>query len=190
MTKKLFSILFIISSFYSIASGHAHIFIDYKIHACINENGLEGFFVNWTFDRMFTSFIQKEFDKDKDGVLNPQEQQSIFTNAFQKLKADNYFAVIKINGEEQPIPEPNKFSARFIKDKEVVAYSFFIPLANPATTQEKEVQIYFFDPVIYIAFTIMPADITLKNNSAKINAKLLMQQVKHTNRPTLYFKEG
>ncbi len=170
--------------------GHAHVFIDYKVHACINESGLEGVYVNWTFDRMYTQFIKKEFDTNKDNELNKEEQAAIFKKFNSDYAKTDYFTVIKVDGKNYSIPKPTNFSARMIKDKGMVAYTFFLPLKLNAPKKKMDVQVYFFDPVIYVAFTIMPKDITIQNKSKNIEASISLKKEKYVNCPTILMKAG
>ncbi len=182
--KSLVVLLFIVQVCFS----HAHVFIDYKVHACVNENGLEGVYVNWTFDRMFTQFIQKEFDLNKDNKLSKEEQVAIFKKFNSDYGKTDYFTVIKVDGKNYSIPKPTNFSARLLKDKGMVAYTFFLPLKLKATNKKTDVQLYFFDPVIYVAFTVMPKDVTIQNKSKSIEASISLKKIKYTNCPTISMK--
>ncbi len=182
--KILLPALFIVKICFS----HAHVFIDYKVHACITESGLEGVYVNWTFDRMFTQFIQKEFDKNEDNKLSKDEQVAIFNKFNSDYAKTDYFAVIKVDKKNYSIPKPTNFSARIIQDKGMVAYTFFLPLKLNATKKKTDVQVYFFDPVIYVAFTIMPKDVTIQNKSKTIEASISLKPVKYVNCPTISMK--
>ncbi len=172
----------------SLGFGHAHIFIDYKVHACVDANGLDGVFVNWTFDRMFTQFIQKEFDKNNDQKLNKEEQKAIYQKFCADYEKNEFFTVIKVNGKKYSVPKPIKFSARIMKEHETVAYTFFLPLKLKATKKKTDVQVYFFDPVIYVAFTVMPKDVSIQNKAQNIQASIRLKKVKYTNCPTISIK--
>ena len=179
----LFLIIFAGGSF-----GHAHVFVDYKVHACINETGLEGVFVNWTFDQMYAQFIQKEFDTNNDKKLSKDEQTAIYKKFITDMGKVNYFTVIKVDGKNYSVPKPTNFSARILGDKRVVAYSFFLPLKLKATDKNTDIQVYFFDPVIYVAFTVMPKDVTIQNKSNAIEAKIGLKKIQYTNCPIISMK--
>ena len=182
---KSFFLLFLIVN---VCFDHAHVFIDYKVHACVTEKGLEGVYVNWTFDRMFTQFIQKEFDKNNDKKLSKEEQLAVFKKFNGDYAKVDYFAVIKVDGKNYSVPKPKNFSARLINDKDVVAYTFYLPLKLDATKKETDVQVYFFDPVIYVAFTVMAKDVSIQNKSKVVEAKISLKKVKYTNCPTISMK--
>ena len=187
-SPKLTKILFFIHCIVLICFGHAHVFIDYKVHACINESGLEGIYVNWTFDQMYTQFIKKEFDKNKDEKLSKDEQVAVFKKFNKDYAKVDYFTVIKVDGKSYSIPKPTNFSARLIKDKGVVAYTFYLPLKLNAAKKKMDVQVYFFDPVIYVAFTVMPKDVSIQNKTKTIEASINLKKVKYTNCPTISMK--
>ncbi len=187
-SSKLIKALFLLYCAVHICFGHAHVFIDYKVHACITENGLEGVYVNWTFDRMYTQFIKKEFDKNKDNKLSKEEQAAVFKKFNKDYGKIDYFAVIKVNGKNYSVPKPKNFSARLVNDKGVVAYTFYLPLKLDATKKETDVQVYFFDPVIYVAFTVMAKDVSIQNKSKAVEATISLKKVKYTNCPTISMK--
>ena len=187
-SSKLTKILFVTLCIVHICFGHAHVFIDYKVHACINEKGLEGVYVNWTFDQMYTQFIQKEFDKDKDGKLSKVEQVAVFKKFNSDYAKIDYFGVIKVDGKNYSVPKPTNFSARMINDKGVVAYTFYLPLKLNATEKKMDIQVYFFDPVIYVAFTVMAKDISIQNKSKAIEAVINLKKLKYANCPVISMK--
>ncbi len=188
MQKRIYRTFIALFFLIEFCFGHAHIFIDYKVHACINEKGLEGVYINWTFDRMFTQFIQKEFDTDSDNKLSKSEQTAIFKKFNSDYTKNDYFTVIKVDGKNYSIPKPTNFSARIEKEKGVVSYTFYLPLKLEAPLKDMDVQVYFFDPVIYVAFTIMPKDITIQNKSKIVDASIKLKQIKFTNCPTISLK--
>ncbi len=166
MKQKMYKILILLLFLHFSAWGHAHIFIDYKLHAIATAEGLQGIYVNWTFDRMFASFIKKEFDIDKNGKLSKEEQQEIYKKSFLEWKKDDYFGVIKLNNKKVVFPTTQKFSARLAKQGDVVEYTFYIPLNIKAGDTKTRCSFHFIDPVIYVDFSSSEKDITV-NNKAK-----------------------
>jgi len=188
VARMFYSSVLLLYVFAQTIFGHAHIFIDYKVHACINDEGLDGVFVNWTFDAMFTQFVQKEFDKDNDKKLNKDEQAAIFNKFTNDHKKVDYFAVIKVDGKNYSVPAPANFSARILPENNLVSYTFFLPLKLKASGKPMEVQVYFFDAVIYVSFTIMPKDVSIQNKSKNIDASISLEKGKFSNIPTISLK--
>ena len=181
----LLTTLFLVNICYS----HAHIFIDYKVHACVGDSGLDGVFVNWTFDRMYTQFLQEEYDINNNGKLDKSEQKNIFLNSFKECKRTHYFAVIEVDGKNYSIPEPTNFSTRISKDEECISYTFYLPLKIKAEKKKKNIEIYFFDPVIYVSFTVMKEDISIENKSKNIEADISLKQVEYANHAKIAIKQ-
>jgi ABC-type uncharacterized transport system substrate-binding protein len=155
----------------------------------VDDQGLRGVFVNWTFDQMFSAFIKKEYDLDKNNELSRSEQTALYNTAFRDLAKNNYFAVISADGKPVPIPQPEQFSARLVKETDMASYSFFLPIVLPAEKTMRSCELAFFDPVIYVAFTITEKDMGMQNRSRDIDASLVMNTVKHMKRPMISFKK-
>ena len=165
---------------------HAHVFIDYKVHAVFDEDGLEGVFINWSFDRMFSAFIKNEFDTDNTNELNEEQQRKVKEGAFHNLRGDLYFANILVNGEEVAIPDPEQFTARL--DNNVAEYTFFFPLSLEATSETQEVEIYFYDPVIFVAYTLHDRGLSIQNKAEdQIEASMERKQRRYISRAIINF---
>ncbi len=149
---------------YSGAFAHAHIFVDYKLHALVNDSLFEGFFVNWSFDPMFSASIKEEYDSDANGTLSKAEQLEVYKHSFRDWKRGDYFGFLRLNGESHPFPIATKFSARFL-DGNRIAFSFFVPLNLPLSEAPQELGVTFMDEVFYVDFGIEAKDITTKNRA-------------------------
>jgi ABC-type uncharacterized transport system substrate-binding protein len=171
------------------AHGHAHVFIDYTLHARFTDSSLAGVEVVWTFDRMFAAFIRKEFDRDKDGAFSADEQELIRSGAFGNLAKNSYFAVLSLDGKKLPVPAPQEFTATLDEKAGVVSYGFFLPLNVKAEHTKHELTAYFYDPVIYVAFTVFQKGVGVSAASEHINADVKLRRVKYTNRPTVCFQK-
>ena len=171
------------------ALGQTHIFIDYKVNACVNDEGLEGVFVNWTFDAAYSRHILKESDADNNMILNKDEQAACFNTFTKDYGKNDYFTVIKVDGKKHAVPAPTDFFARISTGNNLVSYTFFIPLKlNLSEKKQVEVQVYFFDPAIYISFTILPEDASVQNKSQRNDVSVSLKKVKNINCPTFLLK--
>jgi ABC-type uncharacterized transport system substrate-binding protein len=177
----------VLSSVHTVRA-HAHIFIDYTVTARFDQEQLTGFTATWTFDRMFSAFIIKQFDVDKDGKLSSNESRRVFAESFQNLKSKHYFTYLRVNGKKQPTPGITNFRAQITGDGDMVRYTFFLPVSVEADTKENSVSLFFFDPVIYVSFTVTKKDVGVTSPS-HIDATVDIARVKFTNRPTVRFKK-
>ncbi len=147
------------------AMSHAHIFVDYKLHAIVNESGISGVYVNWTFDPMFAAMVKEDFDLDQNNKLSKEEQMQVYEKSFKEWKQGDYFIVLKENEEKIAVPIAEKFSARLTQQGNAVEYSFFIPLDIKAGDTKKDLHILFIDPVIYVDFATTKESITVANKA-------------------------
>jgi ABC-type uncharacterized transport system substrate-binding protein len=183
-------VLLLVSLCPSVCRAHAHIFIDYTVTAEFDEAGLKGMRTVWTFDRMFSSFIIKQFDKDNNKSFDAQEVAAIRDNAFKALAKDGYFAHLSHGKKALPAPRPTEFDAKLVGKKDVVRYSFFLPVTVQADGESQRVSLFFFDPVIYVSFTITNKDVSISMPPGAIDAGIELNKVKYTIRPTVSFKKG
>lgn len=149
----------------SVAWSHAHIFVDYKLHAIVNESGISGVYVNWTFDPMFAAMVKEDFDVNNDNKLSKEEQLQVYEKSFKEWKRGDYFIVLKKNEEKIPVPTAEKFSSRLTQQGNAVEYTFFIPLDIEVTDTKTDLHILFIDPVIYVDFATTKESITVANKA-------------------------
>ncbi|KMQ53002.1 ABC transporter substrate-binding protein [Chitinispirillum alkaliphilum] len=181
-------IAILISILPSLLFAHAHVFIDWKAHAVFDEEGLKGVYINWAFDRMFSAFIRNEFDTDRTGELTAEQQQRVRQGAFENLSGENYFTNILVNGQSINIPEPEQFSARL--EGNVAEYTFFLPLNIKSKPENQEVTIFFYDPVIYVAYTLDNRGLSIQNKAEdSIEASIERTRVRFVTRAVINFKD-
>lgn len=153
--------------------GHSHLFIDYKTHALVDSSGLKGFYIDWKFDEMFSAVLIEEYDLDGNGSFSKAEQASLMQSAFKKTAEADYYVSIVVDGKKIKIPRASKFSARMDSKREVVNYTFFLPVPL-AITKKRTVQCYFVDETIFISYDIKAGDVTHKSKSTKFTVSQKM----------------
>lgn len=187
-TAMMFMLAVLAMGLYASAHAHAHIFIDYTVNAVFSDSALSGFDVTWTFDRMFSAFIIKEFDSDKNGTFSQEESQAVYTGAFMALKKNGFFTYLSLGTKELPAPVPVNFSCKKLAGDDVVRYRFFIPVSVAAEERRQRVSVFFFDPVIYVSFTVMKDDVAVTAPAA-VETDVSVRKVQYTNRPTISFRK-
>lgn len=123
--KGLFLLFFLLFVPLEITS-HPHVFITGNITLEFNSDGFRGFLVNWSFDEFFSSMIANDYDKNRNGVFDRNEQAAIYNGAFINLKNFNYFTTIRTKNEPYLIKSVTRFKASLKNGK--MGYSFFIPV--------------------------------------------------------------
>jgi ABC-type uncharacterized transport system substrate-binding protein len=135
-----------------VVAAHPHVFMDTRVDFQFNEEGLDGFWVEWHFDEFFTSGILFDFDSDKDKKLSDQEVKEIEKGAFSNLKNFDYFTYAIAQGEKSAVKSVKHFQAE-MKDGRLI-YRFYVPHPLPNNGKRQQIKIAAYDESFYcdIAF--------------------------------------
>jgi len=138
------------------AYSHPHTFIDSEIECEFDTSGLSGFWINWTFDPMFTSSIIMDYDLDRDGAFSEKERLDIEENAFSNLINYNYFIYITENRKTFRPEIVTDFHAS-IRDEDII-YRFFVPYESVPTEKGNNVFIAIYDESFFCDVAINKAE--------------------------------
>jgi ABC-type uncharacterized transport system substrate-binding protein len=139
------------------ADAHPHVFVDYAVLVRFGAGGVESVEITWTFDEFTSALLLRQFDKDRDGKLSPDEVRQIERGHFKETHESQYFLSVRLNGTALPIASARDFSARVANGR--VSYVFTVPLATPATIAAGaggRLELMADDPTIYTAFDLSP----------------------------------
>ncbi len=153
--KTVLTALFLLCINFS-AYTHPHTFIDSEIECEFDSAGFRGFWINWTFDPMFTAQLIMDYDLDRNGSFSEKEIADVEENAFSNLINYNYFSYITENKKTFRPEEVSDFSAA-IKGKDV-HYRFFVPYTSSAKEKGNKIIIAIYDDTFF-------CDIALKSFS-------------------------
>ena len=157
-------ILFVMFVHAPVLAPHPHVFIYNSIKVVFDEKGLAGFEVKWVFDEMFSNMIIHDFDKNRNGHLEPSEIRGIKNGAFSNLKKFNYFTHVKINNRV--------FKVKFVKDffaeikENALIYRFLVPCHVGAGSSFKEVKISIYDISFYCSVFLTENPVGFENTSS------------------------
>ncbi len=154
----LFSLVLLSSP---VVLAHPHIFIDNHVTIVINEKGLTGFQLKWVFDEMTGTGFILDYDANKDGNLDKQEEKVLKAEAFDYLRNYHYMVSISIDNRDFEVKYVKDFSAKI--ENNMLSYSFFIPCHVSATTINKQVRMAVFDQEYFVDYAL---DKDIRINSA------------------------
>jgi ABC-type uncharacterized transport system substrate-binding protein len=129
------------------AFGHPHVFMDTRIEVAYNDKGLEGFWITWKFDKVFTAGILMDFDGDKNERLDPGEVAVIQDRAFSNLVNYRYFVYIRSSDGQYRPSRVDAFTA-YMEGRRV-HYRFFVPYALPIADREITVNVAVYDETFF-----------------------------------------
>lgn len=151
---KKYLILFIFLQVVKIYA-HPHVFINHTIKIVVDQNGLAGFQLIWVFDEMFSSMLIQDFDKNKNGKIDTDENSIVKKKGFDNLREYHYFVFVKINSRPFYPKYVHSFQSSIVGKR--LVYSFFVPVTVKASGKQK-IELAIKDPSNY-------ADLTLKKNN-------------------------
>ena len=126
---------------------HPHVFMDTQIEVVYDKNGVEGFWITWRFDKIFTAGILMDFDCDKNKRLSPAEVEVIEDKAFSNLVNYRYFIYIHSSKGPHRPASVREFTAYM--EREQVHYRFFVPYRLPIGGAAVKVNVAVYDETFF-----------------------------------------
>lgn len=129
-------------------AAHPHVYIDARVEFRFHAQGLNGFLVEWTFDRMFTAQVAMDHDTPRNGRFPDRVVDRVRRGAFDNLQHYDYFTYVVIDGREQPTDRIEDFDA-FIRDGRLI-YRFFVPFRRSLTEEPQRLRVRMYDKTFYV----------------------------------------
>ena len=141
-------------------AAHPHVFIDGLLAPKVSPDGqyLQGIEVRWIFDQLYSSQMIFDFDSNRNGEIDREEERQIYDQAFSHLKEQHYFLYIREQGRRKRninLGTASNFHST-IENGQMI-YQFYVPFAGDSTkgvtlTGGREYLIYLEDSEYFIAF--------------------------------------
>ncbi|MBN2875763.1 MAG: DUF1007 family protein [Spirochaetales bacterium] len=139
------------------AWAHPHVFMDARLEFELRGQALEGIWVEWVFDPVFSADVIGQFDRNHDGTFDDAESATVQARAFSNLKKYGYFTFVR-QGERRYTPaEIQGFSASQRDGRAV--YRFRVPLEGQGFADD--VSVAAFDSTFYCAIRYLPDTATV-----------------------------
>jgi len=138
------------------AGAHPHVWIQSVTTFVFAGGQVTGIRFAWTFDELFSAFLIKEYDRNRDGAYGPDEIRLLEAGAFANLANYEYFAVIRQDGRKLPVPKVSGFTAE-IRDG-AVTYRFTVPLPAPVDPRAVALDAGVYDESYFVEFAIDEVD--------------------------------
>lgn len=128
-------------------SAHPHIWIDAAANLVLEHGALVGVRAQWKLDPFVSALLVEDFDADKDGVFDAEEATALEQATFVGLSEFGFYTHLRIDGVAYS-PETVQEFQPTIRD-DIVIYSFFVPLPDPADPSRQTVDVAFYDETYY-----------------------------------------
>ena len=121
--------------------------MDTRIEVVYDDHGVEGFWITWKFDKVFTAGILMDFDLDKNERLSPGEVSVIEDRAFSNLVNYRYFVYIHSSKGQYRPANVQGFTAYMEGGR--IHYRFFVPYAIAIGAGEIKVNVAVYDETFF-----------------------------------------
>lgn len=144
------------------AQSHPHVFIDAGLEVELDESGVKGLRLTWTFDEYFSAWIIYEYDVDEDGAFCKAEQAALYLEVFINLENYNFFTRILRDGRDIPVTV-EQFAAAIEGDR--VVYSFFVPLGLAVGSDDPPLHVAVYDESFYCDIAFPPQEVVISGET-------------------------
>jgi ABC-type uncharacterized transport system substrate-binding protein len=158
------------------ALAHPHVWVAMHSDIVFNDQGLiDGINVEWTFDDAYTQMALDDLDTNGDGVYSQDELAQLTKDNLDALRDYDYFAVVRFNGEKQPIDDATDYGQIWSDGK--LELHFHLPLKTPIDPRTGEFVLKIYDPDFFVAMDYVKDEpVTVLGNIPE-NCKLVVKPV-------------
>ncbi|ARJ67304.1 ABC transporter [Magnetospirillum sp. ME-1] len=130
------------------ALAHPHVLVD--VHALVEfkDGKIVSLFMGWKFDAVFSASLLKDFDKNKNNRLDPDEMKDLEREAFRDTKPQSHFTYARIGADPVVWPDATDFKVIAVKDS--LMYAFRLPLPRPVDPRRESFSFTTYEETFYI----------------------------------------
>ncbi|OAN56005.1 ABC transporter [Paramagnetospirillum marisnigri] len=130
------------------AAAHPHVLVDVHALAEFKNGRIVSLFMGWKFDPVYSATLFQDFDKDKNGKLDPAEIREIEAQAFRETKDQGYFTYAKLDGKPVAWKDVSDFTVMGVKDS--LLYAFRLHFPEPIDPRKGVLGVVTYEESFYI----------------------------------------
>ncbi|TAN60621.1 MAG: DUF1007 family protein, partial [Magnetospirillum sp.] len=130
------------------ARAHPHVMVD--VHALVEfkDGKIVSLYMGWKFDPIFSSSLFKDFDRNKNGKLDPAEIKDIEREAFHDTREQDHFTYARTGDTPVKWPDATEFKVMGVKDS--LLYAFRLHLPQPIDPRQVTFSFTTYEETFYI----------------------------------------
>ncbi|MBI3445919.1 MAG: DUF1007 family protein [Magnetospirillum sp.] len=127
---------------------HPHVLND--VHALVEfkEGKIVSLYMGWKFDPIFSASLLKDFDKNKNNRLDPDEIRDIEREAFADTKDQGFFTYARIG--DKPVTWKSATDFKVVGLKDSLMYAFRLNLPVPVDPRKDSFSFTTYEETFYI----------------------------------------
>ena len=120
------------------------------VHALVEfkDGKIVSLFMGWKFDPIFSASLLKDFDKNKNGKLDPDEVEDVEREAFRDTREQDHFTFAKAGDKPIRWPDATNFTVLAVKDS--LLYAFRLSLPEPIDPRKVPFSFTTYEETFYI----------------------------------------
>jgi len=130
------------------AQAHPHVLVDVHTLVEFKDGKIVSLFMGWKFDPIFSASLFKDFDKNKNGKLDPAEIKDIEREAFRDTKAQGHFTYARVG--DAPVTWKDATDFKVIGVKDSLLYAFRLSLPTPVDPRKVTFSFTTYEETFYI----------------------------------------
>lgn len=138
------------------AVAHPHVWIDAFVTIHFEKGKVHRIELDWTFDEFYSALVGGDFDKNRNGRLDPDELAAIAQQSDETLRQTGYFAHVRLGNAPYRVEAAEGMTAT-VKDRRI-RYRFAIPISPPADPARTPLTIGVYDDSYYIDIALDQSD--------------------------------
>ncbi|MBO0663052.1 DUF1007 family protein [Jiella sp. MQZ9-1] len=139
------------------AKAHPHVFVEPHVEIVGNGQGMFTALRNvWRMDELFSSSVVVDFDKNANGVLDPDELDAVGETVRKSIAEWNFYSFAEVDGKAIALTPPDTLHTLF-EDGQLIFF-FEMPVTRPVDLTRQTVKVSNFDESFFVAFDFKGAD--------------------------------
>jgi len=130
------------------AQAHPHVWVETLATVQFDKSLVTALHVVWTFDEVVSDVMIADYDKNKNGRLDPPEIEEMRKKAFEPMKPYSYFTMIYLDNKKIENLKPEHFTPRI--EKNILIYDFVLRLPQPVDPVNHVLSWSTYDESYYI----------------------------------------
>ena len=148
MKRRIVLVLTLLLASTAAAWAHPHVLVDVLALVEFKDGKIVSLFMGWKFDPIFSASLLKDFDKNKNGKLDPDEVEDVEREAFRDTREQDHFTFAKAGDKPIRWPDATNFTVLAVKDS--LLYAFRLSLPEPIDPRKVPFSFTTYEETFYI----------------------------------------
>jgi tRNA threonylcarbamoyladenosine biosynthesis protein TsaE len=128
---------------------HPHVWVSASLVLQVHDKCITALQLTYTFDPAYSSLLISDFDKDKNGQLNPTELSELAAALQTALKEIDFFVHLTVDQQNIEVKTVSDVQVSILREE--VRLTFTLSLPKPVDLKTSQFDFALYDPSNYVA---------------------------------------